>query len=236
MSKRPLTSEEIAIADRIRAIIADPAMELTEESVGVAVGAKQAQVSHWTGAREPVPVKRAKALARILRITDPGEVCVAYRDIVGPSSGDAADWIPIHATTQRLGLGSSAAIEEYAEAYKLKFRTQSLRKKGLDAARCEVAYGKGDSMLPRIRNGDAILFNRAQTAPDDGKLFVIEIDGVTGQMEPQVKRCLILGGNVYFEALNPDGDHTWRKARPMDDKRHTIKILGRVRWIGSWED
>ncbi len=152
------------------------------------------------------------------------------------SSDDDADWPPIRATTQRLGLGGSAAVEEYADAHKLKFRAASLHRKGLHPDKCEVAYGKGDSMLPRIHDGDAILFNRAQVEPVNRKLFVIEVDGITGQYEPQVKRCRIIGGQVFFEALNPDGDHHWNEPRPMIDKRHPIRILGQVRWIGSWED
>ena len=32
------------------------------------------------------------------------------------------------------------------------------------------------------------------------------------------------------------GDHGWTKPRRMDDKRHPIEVIGRVRWIGSWED
>lgn len=152
------------------------------------------------------------------------------------ASEDDGDWPLVRATTQRLGLGSSAAVEEYAEAHKLKFRAASLHRKGLRPDMCEVAYGKGDSMLPRIHDGDAILFNRAQTDPKNRKLFVIEIDGITGQYEPQVKRCRIVGDQIYFEALNPDGDHTWSDPRPMNDKRHPIRILGQVRWIGSWED
>jgi phage repressor protein C with HTH and peptisase S24 domain len=91
-------------------------------------------------------------------------------------------------------------------------------------------------MLPRIHDGDAILFNRAQTGPVNHKLFVIQIDGVTGQFEPQVKKCRIIGGQVYFEALNKSADPFWKDERPMIDKRHPIEILGRVRWIGSWED
>jgi hypothetical protein len=41
---------------------------------------------------------------------------------------------------------------------------------------------------------------------------------------------------VYFEALNPDGDHAWKKPKKFGDRKNPIRILGRVRWIGSWED
>jgi len=50
-----------------------------------------------------------------------------------------------------------------------------------------------------------------------------------------VKRCDIIDRIVYFRSDNPDGDHQWKKPRRMEDPAHPIDILGRVRWIGSWE-
>jgi transcriptional regulator with XRE-family HTH domain len=79
-NKRPLTAEEQAMADRMKAIIAN-SDELTEESVAAAVGVTQGQVSHWTGARNPVSARRAPALAAALGIEDPSEISVAYREI-----------------------------------------------------------------------------------------------------------------------------------------------------------
>lgn len=79
--KRPLTAEEKAMAVRMRTIIAsDPG--LTEEGVGAIVGVSQGQISHWTSGRLPVPAKRALKLAAALSIDDPGEISVAYRDVV----------------------------------------------------------------------------------------------------------------------------------------------------------
>lgn len=78
--KRALTPEEIAMASRLKAAIATiPGM--TEERLGAEVGVSQGAVSHWTGARLPVPAIRARAVANALGIADPTEISVAYRAV-----------------------------------------------------------------------------------------------------------------------------------------------------------
>jgi DNA-binding transcriptional regulator YdaS (Cro superfamily) len=80
-NKRPLTTEEIRMAARIKAAIAGiPGM--TEERIGGELGVSQSAVSHWTGARLPVPARRAAPLAAVLGIADPGEISVAYQELV----------------------------------------------------------------------------------------------------------------------------------------------------------
>ena len=158
----------------------------------------------------------------------------------GPKEGtpgftDGADWADILGYAQAVGLGDGVEAEDYAITHKLKFRADSLARKRLNHRKLAVMYGRGDSMLPRIREGDAILFDTSDTSPKDEALFVIQTHGIAGNAS-SVKRCRHFGEDVYFDALNPEGDHHWRKPRKMDDRRHPITIIGRVRWLGSWED
>lgn len=157
----------------------------------------------------------------------------------GPIEGDnresrGDDWADVQGFAQAVGLGSGPEAQEYAETHRLKFRADSLARKRLNPARLAVMYGSGESMEPRILAGDAILFDTSDTRPRDGHLYVILAPGAGGR-EYQVKRCEILDDAVYFRADNPQGDHNWRKPRRMDNKRSPIQIVGRVRWIGSWE-
>lgn len=145
------------------------------------------------------------------------------------------DTVDIKGYPYAAGLGDGLEAVEYAETHRLKFRASSLSRKRLVPDRLAVIYGKGDSMLPRIQSGDAILFDTSDTYPADERLFVVMTAGIAGS-EYSVKRCRAFGDDVYFDALNPAGDHNWRKPRKMDDPRHPITIIGRVRWIGSWED
>jgi len=140
-------------------------------------------------------------------------------------------WSDIRGYAQAAGLGEGAEANEYAETHKLKFKANSLRRKGLQAERLAVFYGKGDSMLPRIRSGDAILFDHGDIKPIDGAVYVVMWKG-----EYYAKRAEILDDAVYFRTDNANGDHAWMKPKRMDAKRDPIQVIGRVRWIGSWED
>lgn len=148
--------------------------------------------------------------------------------------GSVQGWDDIQGFAQAVGLGNGSEAAEYAETHRLKFRAESLSRKRLNAASLAVMYGSGESMLPRIQPGDAIMFDLDDTRPRDGHLFVIMLDGA-GAAEYQVKRCEILGDLVYFRADNSSGDHAWKKPRLMTDPKRPITIIGRVRWIGSWE-
>ncbi len=150
-----------------------------------------------------------------------------------PASDDS-DWGDIEGYAQAVGLSEGVEAQEYAETHKLKFRADSLRKKRLNPRNLAVFYGDGDSMEPRIHSGDAVLFDQSDTRPRDGQLYVILVPGA-GAESYTVKRCELLDDLVLFKADNPKGDHGWKKPRRMDDPRRPIKIIGRVRWIGSWE-
>jgi phage repressor protein C with HTH and peptisase S24 domain len=143
-------------------------------------------------------------------------------------------WPDVRGYAQAVGLGNGAEAAEYEETHKLKFRADSLARQGLRPDNLAVVYGKGDSMLPRIHPGDAILFDTSDTRPMDGHLYVIAVDGAAN-LEYNVKRCEIIDDEVFFRADNPAGDHNWKRARRMDSKRSPIRVIGRVRWIGSWE-
>ncbi len=195
------------------------------------VGVKPPSVSNWiTGETKSLSgetvVRAAKALGVNPRWLGTGE---------GPMEEEERDWSDIKGFSQRAALGDGAEAAEWEETHKLKFRADSLQRKHLRPDTLRVFYGKGDSMLPRIRSGDAILFDASDTSPRDQKLFVIQSAGPKGP-EYSAKRCLELGGMVFFESLNPEADHNWKKPRLMTDPKKPIIIIGRIRWIGSWED
>ncbi|KDE88243.1 helix-turn-helix transcriptional regulator [Stenotrophomonas maltophilia] len=149
--------------------------------------------------------------------------------------GDDSDWADISGYAQAIGLGGGPEAQEYAETHKLKFRAESLARKRLRPNALAVMYGKGDSMEPRIHSGDAILFDTSDTNPRDGQMYVIMVDGGGAAKEYHVKRCEVIDDLVFFKADNPRGDHNWRKPKRLDNPRHPIQVIGRVRWIGSWE-
>lgn len=185
---------------------------------------------------EKVWADTSKRICKYLRISDDWLVHgVGDMDAAQPTETNEPDWDNILGYAHAVGLGDGPDADEYAETHKLKFRSDSLRRKRLRPQSLAVMYGKGDSMLPRIRTGDAILFDTSDTRPQDETLFVIMCRGIAGDGF-SVKRCRQFGEHWFFEALNPEGDHQWRRPRQMDDAKTPCEIIGRVRWIGSWED
>lgn len=228
---------DIAAAGRLRAIW-DRKKEdlgLTQDKMSEALDGTQGLVSQYLNGKIPLNYKTVLAFARALEIDAAAIRTDLPEQRLSAPAPVETDWSDISGFAQAVGLGSGPEADEYAEAHKLKFRASSLSRKRLFARNLAVMYGVGDSMLPRIHPGDAILFDTSDTRPRDGALYVIQVHGVSGA-EYQAKRCMILDDAVYFAADNPAGDHQWGKPRRTDAKKAAIEIIGRVRWIGSWED
>lgn len=207
---------------------------LTQRVVEEALGVNQSAVSQYLNGLIPLNYRAVLAFSRILGISPeairddlPEQAAAKVRE---PSNDDYGDWESVLAFPQSVALGDGSEPEDYAVAHKLKFRAESLRRKGLSPSSLAVYYGRGDSMEPRIRDGDAVLFDTKDVKPKDGCIYVIR-DG----KDLFAKRCEVLDDIVYFRSDNPNGDHNWRKPRRMDNPRRPVEIIGRVRWIGSWE-
>jgi phage repressor protein C with HTH and peptisase S24 domain len=147
-----------------------------------------------------------------------------------PDQTDAEDpdWASVKATAQGVALGDGATPEDYAESHKLKFRASSLQRKGLKPERLQVFYGRGDSMEPRIHSGDAILVNTAETKPVHDAIFMVRWEGHL--FAKRLKRF----GKQWFLASDNTADPKWREPVAIEED-HDFEVIGRVRWIGSWE-
>lgn len=209
-------------AERIRAAIAAVVPQrMTKAALAEAVGVSAQAITGWekTGS-----IGRA-TLRKLAHVTGRPLQFFLVRDWQ-----HADDWEDVRGYSQAVGLGRGAEAQEYAETHALKFKASSLARKQLRADRLAVMYGDGDSMEPRIRQGDAILFDTSDTHVLDGAVYVVSWNG-----EIYVKRAELIDDTVFFRADNPAGDHSWGKPKRMDSPRAPIEILGRVRWIGSWE-
>lgn len=140
----------------------------------------------------------------------------------------------ISAFSAHVGLSDGEEAQDYATTHGLKFRTDTLRSKGLLGANLAVLYGKGDSMEPVIETGDAVLFNKDDTSPKHEQLYVVQLPGVNHHDQISVKQAELVGNLVTFRALNPQGDHHWRSPRLMDDPRNPVTVVGKVCWVGKW--
>lgn len=143
-----------------------------------------------------------------------------------------SEWRDVMGYRVAASLGNGERADEYAETHKLKFRAYSLQRQGLHPSKLGICYGRGDSMLPRIHDGDAILFDTSDVHPlKDGRLYVIDLGDTEGLV---AKRVTEIGGAWYMEALNTSADG-WAKPRRLNLAGNGGRVIGRVRWIGSWE-
>lgn len=208
----------MALAARIREVIAD--MPQTKAEISEALGVTPQAITGW------------ETTGRIGKKSLAGLAALSGKAITYFLSGQKSmpeDWSEIQGYAHAVALGDGSSPDDYAEAHKLKFKTSSLRKKGLLGKRIEVYYGRGDSMEPRIKDGDALLVDLNDTTPRDDAIFVLESD--EGAV---AKRLIEMGGN-WFVSSDNGHDPKWKKPVPMNGKR-PFRIVGRVRWIGSWED
>ena len=240
--KKPPTAEQAASGRRFERYLRPFLFALnirTMEELGHLCGRKsKAAVSQWYSSGKIGKTSIAQISKLIMR--PEGEILAVLRGHAIDStqqvfseieSQEKNVWADVRAFAQGVGLGSGQEADEYAEVHKLKFRHSSLRGKRLIPENLQIWTGTGDSMLPRIKSGDAVLFDKTDTKPVDGALYVVLLGS-----EYYVKRAEFLDDRVYFKSDNPAGDRKWIKARRMDNPKEPIQVFGRVRWIGSWED
>lgn len=229
---RTITKADIAAAAKLKAVWAARAksLGLTQEAIGAELDITQGAVSQYLNGKISMNYRTLAVFCRALGI-DPADI---RNDLpeqqLMQSSASEGGWEDIRGVRQAAALGDGSFVDEYAETHKLKFRTSSLRKQGLREDRLVVYYGDGESMEPRIRHGDALLFDTGDKRPVDGAIYLFSSPdtGLT------VKRLVDYGGRWFLEADNKHA-RNWSKPVPMDGERHHYTIEGKLRWIGSWE-
>lgn len=226
------TPADVAAARRLKAYWDARArdLKLTQDSIADELGITQGAVSQYLNGKIPMNYRTLVVFCRALGVDDTEIRTDLPEQRLMPGAANDPDYDDVPAYAQAVGLGAGTEADEYAETHALKFKTSSLRKQGLLNRQLAVYYGKGDSMEPRIKTGDAILFDQTDTRPVDGEIFIVSWRG-----EIYAKRIEIVDDLVLVKSDNPHGDHHWRKPKRLDNPREPIEILGRVRWIGSWE-
>ena len=216
------------IGDRIKELRKD--LKLSMEAFGAIVGTSKQYVNGLEkGANQRPNGVFLEGWARHCGINIRWLVSGTGKKYASAPTADPAEWADILGVRQAAALGDGAEPDEYAETHKLKFRADSLRRKHLHPDKLAVIYGKGDSMFPTIKDGDAIMVDTSDREPRDGKLYV-----VTYGRDLLAKRLVELGGRWFIESDNRS-DPKWHKPQAIDEAKG-FEIHGRVRWIGSWED
>lgn len=137
----------------------------------------------------------------------------------GGDGGDNFVVISSHAVAASAGPG--AVNGDHADVDGLSFSRKWLSKRGLNPANLKVIDVVGESMLPRLSDGDKVLVDVSDTSPKSGRAYVL----LQGD-ELLVKYCQLLPeGLLRVSSANSD--------YPTYDidlsKTHGVSIVGRVR-------
>lgn len=230
--KKPLSAEQAAACRRLRKLwdARRDELGLTQDKAAEALGVTQGAVGNMLNGRLAISLRALAIWGRLLK-AKPSEINPQFaKHFLGADDHTDADWVDITARKQAVALGHGTEVDEWAETRKLKFRQDSLRKKGLFQNKLEVYYGRGDSMEPRIKDGDALLFDLSDTKPTHGKIFIVRWHGTL-----MAKRLRIYEGRVWISSDNK-GDPQWKEDVPVDPEREDFEVIGRVRWVAGWED
>lgn len=92
-----------------------------------------------------------------------------------PSARGTPDFVPIPRFAVEAAAGDGAAADNEETTGFYAFNKRWLARKGLNAANLAVISVRGDSMEPRLANGDLILIDRAQRQIADGLAFVVRL-------------------------------------------------------------
>jgi len=231
--KVPLTPADIAAAERLRAIWdrrPDP-KNMTQDAAGVLMDMSQGAVSHYLNKKVALGALAVTKFANLLGC-DPRQIrndLPEIDEILAAGRARIADGSSVAMYDAYAGAGTGYPNGQFTRIGELTFRVGSLEKKGIDPARADIHFVAGRSMEPRLYDGDAILFDTRETSvASDGKMYVIDWNG-----ERFVKRLFReLDGSVRVASDNKAPEFQDRIVRPGDGG---FTVVGRVRWVGSWE-
>ena len=200
-------------ADRLRE--ARKAKRYSQTEVSRMLGVTQQAVGKWeTGRSTPDPQTVAR-LAEILDTTADALLGLQQAPATAPAVGRNAfsryteSLVPVVGTV-RAGYGALAFEEDYGKEY------ASVK----DPQNYFYLVVKGDSMEPRISDGDLALVRRQSTL-DNGDLGVI-VFGVDG--EGTLKKYLQRGNSVVLQPFNPAYEEVVIKGEELDH----LYIAGKV--------
>jgi phage repressor protein C with HTH and peptisase S24 domain len=123
------------------------------------------------------------------------------------------------------GPGCEVELEQVEDH--LAFRTDWLKSKGLRADSLRAVYARGDSMAPRIQDGDILLMDTTVGSIVDGAVYALRYD-----RDVRVKRLTWrFDGALIIRSDNPDP--AYRDEIVPREQLEAVNLLGCVVWVGG---
>lgn len=199
---------------------------LSYEALGEQLGVSWQTVQQWE--KETAPKRtRLSDVAKALQTT-PEFLLLGTEEKSEPTyprtpSEDDYALIPQYSTKGACGTGY---FNDHVEVIGgLTFKRAWLNKLGIDEKKACVIYASGESMSPKIDDGDVVLIDQSQNPLRSGEIYAVLMDE-----EVIIKRYAKEFGVVYLRGDNPN------KAAYPDipvPPGHDLQIIGRVVWRGG---
>lgn len=216
------------IHERIRHVRED--RKLTREAFGTAIGASAAKVQALENGRQRVDHLTLEALSRNLGIDanwlllggdNHHSLDASEKQTVSTVLGSLPDFVPIARFSVEASAGNGALVDKEDHTGSYAFHRSWLSRRQLDPTNLAVIAVRGDSMEPKLSDGDLILVDRAQRHVADGLAYVLRLG--TDLLVKYVQRIspdkvAILSANTFYPPREYDAS----------DLAEEIEIIGRV--------
>ena len=200
---------------------------ISQQDLARMVGAGQGTIGHLEGGRNKT-FKDILALAAALQTTPEylqygteGE----HKNETFPRIPSENDYVLIPQFTAKGACGDGEWNEHVEIRGNLAFKRDWMEKMGLKKENLEVIYAKGDSMLPTIADGAAVLLDHSKIIPQEGKVYMI----------------YRAGNGIIIKRMARDRDGSWLYQSDNANKTQfpdlfplsDDKIMARVVWQGG---
>lgn len=189
--------------------------KVTQKDLAAALGVTQQAIASWESGRSTPDPTNLKRMADFLCVSV--DMLLEQQDSFGISFAAQKDtpMVPIIGTV-RAGYGAMAFEED------LGLEPANVR----DPENYFYLVVKGNSMEPRIQDGDLALVRKQQTL-DDGDLGVV----VFGEGEGTLKRFQRIGNSIVLQPFNPDYDRVIVKGADLNNLYIAGKVVEtKARW------
>lgn len=134
------------------------------------------------------------------------------------------DLIMIPRVAARLAAGTGSLETDGDVRGHYAFRSDWIRRKG-NVSQMVLMDVTGDSMLPKIENGDMVLVDQGHTRITAYGIYAVGVEDAV-----YVKQLRTRPGQLILHSLNPDYEDI--VVDTATDQPESVRIIGRVLWVG----
>ena len=180
--------------------------------------------TYLSGDAEP-KASRLNAIAMAAKVSLDWLISGTHNASNIPDNNDPG-WADVPLYDVRVSAGHGAMLDHERVITHLKFRRNSLARKGLQTDKLCAVQVSGDSMLPTLSEGDTLLIDRIQQTPVGDDIFVIRFSEAL--LAKRLQR--LANGGIRIISDNPL--YPPEAIAPSDLSQ--LAVLGRVVWFGRW--